>query len=91
MKSVAKLNSVTHQYGDVTAVDDMTLDIPSGCMVGLIGPDGVGKSTVLALISGVRKLQSGSVEVLGVDIDNAIAHRSADLRVGAVVDRNRLV
>ena len=71
MKSVAKLNSVTHQYGDVTAVDDMTLDIPSGCMVGLIGPDGVGKSTVLALISGVRKLQSGSVEVLGVDIDNA--------------------
>lgn len=71
MNNIAKLTSVTHCYGDVNAIEDITLDIPFGCMVGLIGPDGVGKSTVLALISGVRKLQSGSVEVLGVDIDNA--------------------
>lgn len=71
MSHIAKLSSVTHCYGNVHAIDDITLDIPSGCMVGLIGPDGVGKSTILALISGVRKLQSGSVEVLGVDIDNA--------------------
>lgn len=70
MSAVATLSSVTHRYGDVYAVDNITLEIPSGCMVGLIGPDGVGKSTVLALISGVRKLQSGSVDVLGVDIDN---------------------
>jgi len=70
MSTIAKLNSVTHRYGDVYAIEDISLNIPSGCMVGLIGPDGVGKSTVLALISGVRKLQSGSVEVLGVDIDN---------------------
>jgi len=71
MSTVAKLTAVTHRYGDVNAIEDISLDIPSGCMVGLIGPDGVGKSTVLALLSGVRKLQSGSVEVLGVDIDNA--------------------
>lgn len=76
MSHIAKLSSVTHRYGDVNAIEDITLDIPSGCMVGMIGPDGVGKSTVLALISGVRRLQSGSVEVLGVDIDNA-KHRNA--------------
>jgi len=70
MNHVAKLSSVTHRYGSVYAIEDITLDIPSGCMVGLIGPDGVGKSTILALISGVRKLQSGSIEVLDVDIDN---------------------
>lgn len=70
MSTIAKLSSVTHRYGEVNAIEDITLDIPSGCMVGFIGPDGVGKSTVLALLSGVRKLQSGSVEVLGVDIDN---------------------
>ena len=70
MNHVAKLSSVTHRYGSVYAIEDITLDIPSGCMVGLIGPDGVGKSTILALISGVRKLQSGNIEVLDVDIDN---------------------
>ena len=81
MSTIAKLLSVTHCYGDVHAIKNMTLDIPSGCMVGLIGPDGVGKSTVLALISGVRKLQSGSVEVLGVDIDNANSRNSVCPRI----------
>ena len=71
MKTVAKLNNVTHRYGNDIAIDDVSLDIPSGCMVGLIGPDGVGKSSIMALIGGVRKLQHGSVEVLGVNIDNA--------------------
>ncbi|MFT7879896.1 MAG: ribosome-associated ATPase/putative transporter RbbA [Sulfurimonas sp.] len=71
MSAVAKLSSVTHCYGEVRAVDQVTLEIPAGCMVGLIGPDGVGKSTLLALLSGVRKLQSGSVEVLGVDMEHA--------------------
>jgi ribosome-dependent ATPase len=81
MSTIAKLLSVTHCYGDVHAIKNVTLDIPSGCMVGLIGPDGVGKSTVLALISGVRKLQSGSVEVLGVDIDNANSRNSVCPRI----------
>lgn len=81
MSMITKLSSVTHRYGDVHAIENMTLDIPSGCVVGLIGPDGVGKSTVLALISGVRKLQSGSVEVLGVDIDNANSRNSVCPRI----------
>jgi ribosome-dependent ATPase len=66
--SVAQLSAVTHRYGAVTALDDVTLDIPAGCMAGLIGPDGVGKSTLLALVSGVRRLQTGSAQVLGGDI-----------------------
>ncbi|MGH6760996.1 MAG: ribosome-associated ATPase/putative transporter RbbA [Phyllobacterium sp.] len=62
---VARLVGVTHHYGKRAALDDLSLDIPAGCMAGLIGPDGVGKSTVLGLLSGVRKIQTGSVEVLG--------------------------
>ncbi|MCV2892073.1 ribosome-associated ATPase/putative transporter RbbA [Lentibacter sp. XHP0401] len=65
---VASLSSVTHRYGTVSALADISLDIPAGCMAGLIGPDGVGKSTLLALIAGVRKLQTGGVNVLGGDI-----------------------
>ncbi|MEO1160450.1 MAG: ATP-binding cassette domain-containing protein, partial [Pseudomonadota bacterium] len=66
--SVAQIAAVTHKYGDVEALDDVSLHIPAGCMAGLIGPDGVGKSTLLALISGVRKIQTGSVQTLSGDM-----------------------
>jgi ribosome-dependent ATPase len=61
---VASVERVTHRYGKTFALNDVTLEIPAQCMVGLIGPDGVGKSTLLALISGVRKIQAGKVMVL---------------------------
>jgi ribosome-dependent ATPase len=60
---VASVQQITHRYGKVLALNDLTLDIPSRCMTGLIGPDGVGKSTLLALIAGVRKIQTGKVTV----------------------------
>ena len=61
---VATIESVTQRYGKTSALSDLSLDIPAQCMAGLIGPDGVGKSTLLALISGVRKIQTGKVMVL---------------------------
>lgn len=64
----ASLVGVTHRYGKVTALDALTLEIPSGRMIGVIGPDGVGKSTLLALIAGVRAIQQGSVHALGGDL-----------------------
>ena len=64
----ARLDAVTQRYGKVVALDGVTLEIPAGCMVGLIGPDGVGKSSVLSLIVGARKIQSGTVHVLGGDM-----------------------
>jgi ribosome-dependent ATPase len=72
----ARLEGVTQRYGKVAALDAVTLDIPAGCMVGLIGPDGVGKSSVLSLIAGARRIQSGTVQVLGGDMANA-AYRAA--------------
>jgi ribosome-dependent ATPase len=75
MTSVARITELSHCYGNTTVVDRIKLDIPAGCMVGFIGPDGVGKSTVLGLISGVRKIQHGGLMVLGGDIGSA-CHRS---------------
>ena len=66
--AVARLAGVYHRYRDTVAVDNLNLEIPAGRLVGFIGPDGVGKSTVLALLAGVRKIQRGKVEVLGEDI-----------------------
>src|SRR6478672_6379013 len=61
---VASIEHVTHRYGKTFALNDLALEIPGRCMAGLIGPDGVGKSTLLALIAGVRKIQTGKVIVL---------------------------
>ncbi|MBX9824072.1 MAG: ribosome-associated ATPase/putative transporter RbbA [Xanthobacteraceae bacterium] len=72
---VAGLMRVSHHYGSRAALDDITLDVPARRMTGVIGPDGVGKSTLLALISGVRKIQDGRVTVLGGDMADA-AHRT---------------
>ena len=52
----------------MTALDGVGLELPAGRMSGLIGPDGVGKSTLLGIIAGVRQIQSGRVEVLGRDL-----------------------
>ncbi|MCO5065275.1 MAG: ribosome-associated ATPase/putative transporter RbbA [Rhizobiaceae bacterium] len=71
----ARLEGITLSYGSTLALDGITLDIPSGCMVGLIGPDGVGKSSLLSLIAGARTIQQGRVEVLGGDMASS-AHRN---------------
>jgi len=68
---VVSVRNVTHHYGGVMALDGISLDFPSGCMVGIIGPDGVGKSTLMALIAGSKMLQQGDVIVLDGDIADA--------------------
>jgi ribosome-dependent ATPase len=72
----ARLVGVGHRYGTTVALDHIDIDVPAGRTLGLIGPDGVGKSTLLGLIAGVRRVQTGSIEVLGGDIAQP-AHRHA--------------
>ena len=72
---VARLDGVTLRYGSVRALNEVSIAIPAGRMVGLIGPDGVGKSSLLALISGTRKIQTGQVVVIGGDMSSS-SHRS---------------
>jgi ribosome-dependent ATPase len=73
---VAALDHVTHRYGKIVALNDVTLTIPQGGIMGLIGPDGVGKSTLLGLLAGAKKVQHGIVTVLGGDMDLE-THRDA--------------
>ncbi|HXZ15206.1 MAG TPA: ATP-binding cassette domain-containing protein, partial [Roseiarcus sp.] len=78
---VVSVTNVTHRYGKTLALDGLSLDIPAGRMVGVIGPDGVGKSTLLALIAGSKKMQQGKVIVLGGDIADARHRREACPRI----------
>jgi ribosome-dependent ATPase len=74
--AIAHLDKVTHRYGNRAALDAVTLTLPAGCMVGLIGPDGVGKSSLLAIVAGARQIQTGKAYVLGGNIADP-AHRAA--------------
>ncbi|AWM03554.2 ribosome-associated ATPase/putative transporter RbbA [Bradyrhizobium amphicarpaeae] len=74
--SVVHLEGVGLSYGKARALDAVTLDLPSGCMVGLIGPDGVGKSSLLSLIAGARAIQQGHVNVLGGDMASSRHRRN---------------
>ncbi|MGB3423315.1 MAG: ribosome-associated ATPase/putative transporter RbbA [Castellaniella sp.] len=72
---VARVQGLSHRYGKTQALDHIDLDIPAGRMIGLIGPDGVGKSTLLSILAGARIIQDGRVEVLGGDMA-ARSHRN---------------
>ena len=78
---IARVENVSHRYGATTALDDVSIEIPARIMVGVIGPDGVGKSTLLALISGVRTIQSGKVIVFDEDVANRAHLKSIRGRV----------
>jgi len=58
-------SSLSHRYGATTALDQVSLTIPTASFTAVVGPDGVGKSTMLGLIAGARALQSGELTVLG--------------------------
>lgn len=77
----ARLTDISLRYGKVSALDSVTLDIPAGCVVGLIGPDGVGKSSLLSLIAGARARQSGQIEVLGGDMASSRHRRRVCPRI----------
>ncbi|EHM2229341.1 ribosome-associated ATPase/putative transporter RbbA [Salmonella bongori] len=78
---VAQLEGVSQHYGKTVALNNITLDIPARSMVGLIGPDGVGKSSLLSLISGARVIEQGNVIVLGGDMRDAKHRRDVCPRI----------
>src|SRR3974390_906726 len=78
---VAVVRDLSHSYGSVAALDGVSIDIPASRLVGLIGPDGVGKSTLLAILAGARQIQEGKVLVLGADFSNAAARTSICPRI----------
>ena len=75
LEPVVRLQAVALHYGKTQALAGVTLDIPAGRMIGLIGPDGVGKSSLLSLVAGARAVQQGSVHALGGDMASK-QHRS---------------
>lgn len=72
---VVGIKGVSLSYGRTRALSDISLDLPSGRLIGLLGPDGVGKSSLLSLVAGARAVQQGTVHVLGGDMSDS-GHRA---------------
>jgi ribosome-dependent ATPase len=70
--AIARVKNVSHRYGSTVALANLSIDIPARIMVGVIGPDGVGKSTLLGLIAGVKRIQDGEIVVF----DKSIADKA---------------
>jgi len=64
----ARIENLTKNFGRLTAVDNISLEIEKGKIIGLIGPDGAGKTTFLRLLAGLLQPHSGSVLVEGIDV-----------------------
>ena len=79
--AAAVVAAVSHAYGAVTALDQVSLTLAPGTTTAVVGPDGVGKSTLLGLIAGVRRLQSGRIAVFGADLASAKARDALAPRI----------
>lgn len=80
-----QLSNLTKRYGKFTAVDQISLEIPSGTLYGLLGPNGAGKTTTMRMIAGILRPTSGSVTVAGYDIVSQ--PMQAKQRLGFIPDR----
>jgi spermidine/putrescine transport system ATP-binding protein len=75
MKGTVSIRGVTRAYGDVAAVQDVSLEIPPGEFVTLLGPSGCGKTTLLRLLAGFERPDAGTIQLSGVDVTDVPAHK----------------
>lgn len=76
-----RIDGLSHRYGASVALDNVSLTLPGNATIGLIGPDGVGKSTLLGVIAGVKRIQQGHATVLGADLRDRQAREALLPRV----------
>ncbi len=81
---VVETAGLTKRYGQILAVDSLTLEVPRGGVFGLLGPNGSGKTTTMGMLLGLLKPTSGSMRLLGQGVDEA--HRQILRRIGAIVE-----
>ena len=79
------LSGITKRFGRVAAVDDVSLDIPTGGVFGLLGPNGSGKTTLLSMVSGFIRPTDGTVTLFGHE--GPAGHAQALDKVGALIER----
>ena len=90
MTAVLELTDVGRRYGELRAVDSVTLAVEAGSRHALIGPNGAGKSTLFHLISGTVRATSGRIRFLGTDVTRRSPHRRTQLGMGRTFQHSSL-
>ena len=84
---MVSMRDVSRRYGDLAAVDDVTLDVPRGTILGVIGPSGSGKTTLIRMLTGTLEPTSGELRVLGQDPRKFTRHTREQHRLHAAALR----
>ena len=83
--NAVETEGLTKKYGDLTALDGLTLEVEEGELFGLLGPNGAGKSTAIEILTGQKKPTSGTARVMGADpVNDPVEARS---RMGVLPER----
>jgi ABC-2 type transport system ATP-binding protein len=67
MQNIIQVDNLTKRYGSVTAVNEVSFSVERGEVFGILGPNGAGKTTTVEMIEGLRKPDSGSIKICGID------------------------
>jgi ABC-2 type transport system ATP-binding protein len=81
--SAVDLRSLTKRYGERSAVEDLTIDVPAGVVAGFVGPNGAGKTTTMAILLGLVTATEGTGTVLGEPLGDPASYLG---RVGALIE-----
>jgi len=86
---IVRLRTVSKNFGDRPAVNNLSLDVPAGICFGLLGPNGAEKTTTLRMIYGVTRPSGGTIQVFGLDISQNL--RAVRARLGVTLQQNVLI
>jgi len=79
------LENITKRYGNILAVNQLSVTVPAGQIFGFIGPNGAGKTTTIKMMGGLLAPTSGSVKICGIDM--ATQPEKAKVKIGFIPDR----
>jgi ABC-type branched-subunit amino acid transport system ATPase component len=88
--SVLELNGVSKRFGGLQALSEISLSVSPGEVLGLIGPNGAGKSTLVSCITGVLRIDDGTIRFGDGDIQRLAPHRRARLGIARTFQKVRL-
>ena len=86
MSTLLAIRDLDLFYGDAQALDRVTLEVPQGAIVAIVGANGAGKSSLIRTIAGIERARSGTVTFSGKDISALESHRICDLGIGQVAE-----
>ena len=87
---ILRVSGLTKRFGGLTAVDNVSFDVPAGEVFALIGPNGAGKTTMFNCVTGVYKPTLGRVTFLGKDLTGSPPHRAAKAGIARTFQNIRL-